>query len=95
MIFFANRLTGFYMIETLAADPFLVNAPILHPLKTPKHLWFSDVFKGNQKGTLARNGLQQTFIPPSFQDLPFNIYQNKNALKCSAYVIFLLARQAL
>ena len=35
-------------------NPFLVNVPILYPLKTPENLW---VFRGYKMGTLARNGL--------------------------------------
>ena len=27
-------------------NPFLVNVPILYPLKTPENLWFSGVFRG-------------------------------------------------
>ena len=38
-------------------NPFLTNAPILYPLKTPENLWFSDAFRGYKMGTLARNGL--------------------------------------
>ena len=38
-------------------NPFLINAPILYPLKTPENQRFSDVFRGYKIGTLARNGL--------------------------------------
>lgn len=33
-------------------NPFLVNAPILHPLKTPEKFLFSDVFKEHKTKTL-------------------------------------------
>ena len=35
----------------------LADVPILHFLKIPENLWFSGVFKGYKRGTLARNGL--------------------------------------
>ena len=38
-------------------NPFLANAPILYPLKTPVNQWFSGVFRGYKIGKLARNGL--------------------------------------
>ena len=34
--------------------PFLPNVPLLCPLKTPKNLWFSDVFRRYKKGTLGK-----------------------------------------
>ena len=37
-------------------NQFLANVPILCPLKTPENLWFSGVFRGYKKGTLANNG---------------------------------------
>ena len=40
-------------------NPFLANAPILYPLKTPENERFSDVFRGYKLGTLAANGLIQ------------------------------------
>ena len=36
---------------------FLVNIPILYPLKTLENRWFSGVFRGYKMETLARNGL--------------------------------------
>ena len=39
-------------------NPFLVNVPILYPLKTPENLWFSGVFREYKIGTLARNRLR-------------------------------------
>ena len=41
------------------SNPFLANAPILYPLKTPENERFSDVFRGYKLGTLATNGLIQ------------------------------------
>ena len=41
----------FYMNSSLA------DVPILHFLKIAENLWFSGVFKGYKRGTLARNGL--------------------------------------
>ena len=38
-------------------NPFQANAPFLYPLKTLENLQFSDVFRGNRKGTLTWNGL--------------------------------------
>ena len=35
-------------------NPFLANAPILYPLKTPENLWFSGVFRGYKRGAFAR-----------------------------------------
>ena len=43
-------------------NPFLANVPILYPLKTPKNLWFCGVFRGYKMGTLARNGLMNTYL---------------------------------
>ena len=40
--------------------PFLVNDPILSPLKTPQNQMFSGVFRGYKMGTLARNRLRVT-----------------------------------
>ena len=37
-------------------NPFQASVPILYPLKTPKSLWFSGVFRGYKMGTLAWNG---------------------------------------
>ena len=37
--------------------PFLANAPILYPLKTPENIWFSGVFRASKMRTLVRNGL--------------------------------------
>ena len=34
-------------------NPFQANVPFLYPLKTSENLWFSDVFRGYRKGTLA------------------------------------------
>ena len=44
--------------ESAPFNAFLVNVPILHPLKTPENLRFSGVFRGYEMGTLARNGLK-------------------------------------
>ena len=41
-------------------NPFLVNVPILYPLKTIENQNFSGFFKGYKIGTLARNGLKKT-----------------------------------
>ena len=41
-----------------AINPFLANVPISYPLKTPENLWFSGVFRGDEMGTLTRNGLR-------------------------------------
>ena len=38
-------------------NPFLANVPILCLLKTPENQKFSNVFKGDQEGTLGRNKL--------------------------------------
>ena len=35
----------------------LSNVSILHPLKTPRNLWFSGVLRGYKMGMSARNGL--------------------------------------
>ena len=43
-------------------NPFLANAPILYPLKTPENERFSDVFRGYKLGTLATNGLIQESV---------------------------------
>ena len=40
------------------SNPFLANAPILHPLKTLKNQRFSGVFRGYNMGTTAKNGLK-------------------------------------
>ena len=53
----------------LMFNPFLVNVPILYPLKTPENLWFSGVFRGYKMGTLERNGLTH---------LSVNAYQNNH-----------------
>ena len=52
-------LLSTFFTTTLAVlfNPFLVIVPILYLLKTPVNLWFSGVFRGYKKGTLARNGL--------------------------------------
>ena len=41
-------------------NPFQANVPYLYPLKTSGNLWFSDVFRGYRKGTLAWNGLNRS-----------------------------------
>ena len=38
-------------------NPFLVNVPNLHPLKTPENQRLSGVFRGSETGALSRNGL--------------------------------------
>ena len=38
-------------------NPFLANASILYPLKTPENQRFSSVFRGYKMGTMARNRL--------------------------------------
>ena len=43
-------------------NPFLYNVPILNPLKAPKNLWFSDVFKGYQMKPLARSRLNRISV---------------------------------
>ena len=40
-----------------SVNPFLANATLLYPLKTPENLSFSGVFRGYKMRTLARNGL--------------------------------------
>ena len=42
-------------------NPFQVNVPFLHPLKTSENRRFSDVFRGYRKGTLAWNELSSHF----------------------------------
>ena len=42
----------------LNLTPFLVNIPILYPLKTPENQRFSGVSRGYKMGILARNGLR-------------------------------------
>ena len=44
----------------LAVNPFLVNVPILYPLKTQKKDLFSSVFRGYKVRTLARNELNDS-----------------------------------
>lgn len=41
-------------------DPFMVNVPILHPLKTPGNLWFYGVFRGYKIRKFAINELIET-----------------------------------
>ena len=36
----------------------LAYVPIAYPLKTPKNVWFSGLFRGYKMGTLTRNGLK-------------------------------------
>ena len=36
------------------------NVPFFNPLETSVTVWFSDLFQGDQKGTLGRNGLTPT-----------------------------------
>ena len=43
-----------------AFDPFMVNVPILHPLKTPGNLWFYGVFRGYKIRKFAINELIET-----------------------------------
>ena len=38
-------------------NPFQATDPFLYPLKTSENLWFSDVFKGYRKRSLAKNVL--------------------------------------
>ena len=38
-------------------NPFLINIPLLYPLKTSKKQRFSDVFRGYRSGTLVENGV--------------------------------------
>ena len=40
-------------------NPFLTNVPLPYPLKTSKHLQFSDVFKGYISVTIVENGLKK------------------------------------
>ena len=40
-----------------AINPFNVTGLFLHPLKTSKNLWFSDVFRGYRKRQMVWNGL--------------------------------------
>ena len=42
-----------------SVNPFLANAPILYPLKTPENQSFSGVFRGYKMGILTRNGLRK------------------------------------
>ena len=47
-----SSINGIHLI--ISINPFLANAPILHPLKTPENLWFSAVFRGYKMRTLSR-----------------------------------------
>ena len=38
----------------LLFNPFMANAPILHPLKKPENHWFSGVFRGYKIGAFVR-----------------------------------------
>ena len=38
-------------------NPFLLNVPILYPLKTPENQTFSGIFRGYEIEKLGKNGL--------------------------------------
>ena len=42
----------------LFINPFMANAPILYPLKTPENQRFSGIFRHYKMETLPRNGLR-------------------------------------
>ena len=42
----------------IVINPFLVNIHIIYPLKTPKNLWFSGVFRRYKMRALTRNKLK-------------------------------------
>ena len=50
-----------FLIWILSFNSFLASVLILYPLKTSENLGFSGVFRGNEMGTLARNGLMWIF----------------------------------
>ena len=52
-----------FYLKKISFNSFLINFPILHPLKTPKSFWVSGVFRCSyQIATLARNELTISFI---------------------------------
>ena len=53
-------------------NPFLVNVPILYPLKRPENQRFSGVFRGYKMGTLAGNMLKKRIIFKDLQTVTFN-----------------------
>ena len=54
-----------------AFNPFLVNIPMLYPLKIPENLCF---FGGHKIGTFVRNWLNSIFIFLVLRDHSFNMY---------------------
>ena len=46
---------------------FQTNVPFIYPLKTSESLWFSDIFWGYRKGTLAWNGLTRQLKYPAIK----------------------------
>ena len=60
---------------------FLVNVPILYPLKTPENLRFSGVFRKYKMETSTRNGLNH------FQGFP--TISNKLKVEKSIVIIYL------
>ena len=66
---------------------FLVDGPILYPLKTQENLWFSGAFRGYKKGKWVRNGLifwsfeKHQFQTKSLRKYPLKNYRILIALK--------------
>ena len=56
-----QQTISFYLLG-LSFNPFLINVPILHPLKTTENFRFSSVFRGYKIGTLASSLLQAMSI---------------------------------
>ena len=48
-------------------NPFHATDLFWYPLKTSENVWFSDVFKGYQKGSVAWNGLSSIYVWSDFQ----------------------------
>ena len=47
-------------------NPFYATFLFLHPLKTSKNLWFSDIFRRYRKRSVTCNGLKTTYIQRNF-----------------------------
>ena len=56
-----KNLLGVAKIREKRLNPFLIDVPILHPLKTPAYLWFSDVFRGEQNGNIGLKWVKPKF----------------------------------
>ena len=48
-------------------NPFLVNVPVLYPLKTPENQRFFGAFKGYKMGSLPRYGLNKRNLSGIFR----------------------------